>query len=59
MAKALSVRRVSISFVFPYDYAKVCSRNPEKTKKIEDLKFNDDDVTVVGTLEYGQYGVVS
>ena len=30
-----------------------------KTSQIEELKFGDKDISVVGTLEYGQYGVVS
>ena len=30
-----------------------------KTTQIEDLKFGDKDLTVLGTLEFGQYGVVS
>lgn len=30
-----------------------------RTTQIEDLKFGDKDLTVLGTLEFGQYGVVS
>lgn len=30
-----------------------------KTTEVEELRFGDKDVDVVGTLEYGQYGVVS
>lgn len=30
-----------------------------RTSQIDELKFGDKDLNVVGTLEYGQYGVVS
>ncbi|EPT01208.1 hypothetical protein FOMPIDRAFT_1120784 [Fomitopsis schrenkii] len=30
-----------------------------KTTEVDDLRFTDKDLDVVGTLEYGQYGVVS
>lgn len=33
--------------------------NPAKTTEIEELKFGDKDLTVLGTLEFGQYGIVS
>lgn len=29
-----------------------------RTTQIEELKFGDNDLSVLGTLEYGQYGVV-
>lgn len=32
---------------------------PAKTTEVDDLRFTDKDLDVVGTLEYGQYGVVS
>jgi len=31
----------------------------EKTREIDDLRFRDKDLDVVGTLEHGQFGVVS
>ena len=31
----------------------------EKTVEIDSLRFQDKDVDVIGTLEYGQFGVVS
>ena len=30
-----------------------------RTTHIEELKFGDKDLSVLGTLEFGQYGVVS
>ena len=58
MAKASLARQVhdypythSISLTLPFFF-------PAKTIEIDALRFQDKDLNVIGTLEYGQFGVV-
>ncbi len=43
----------------PPNYMRLMLKFPGRTSQIDELKFSDNDLIVVGTLEYGQYGVVS
>lgn len=41
------------------DYTESSWISVAKTVEVDSLRFNDNDLDVVGTLEYGQFGVVS
>jgi hypothetical protein len=56
MARTSSVKLVSD---LPFQIRHSSHVVPAKTVEIDTLRFQDKDLDVVGTLEFGQYGVVS
>ena len=58
MVKVSLARRVRDHFNMPSISLNLSFFFPAKTIEIDALRFQDKDLNVIGTLEYGQFGVV-